>query len=362
MQYREPYDPLRHRRPPPRSRLPLPVSPRLLILAGAVLVPALVLAWLVFRPGGDTTEAATQPEVTAKATPSPTGVTEGAQASPEPTAAVEAGPASFGIPAPEISAAAAIVVDDASLEVLYAKDAYSRRAPASLTKIATAIVTLEHARLDDEVTSPVHYWDLGDSSTLGLEPGDVFTVRELLYGLLLVSGNDAATALAAHVSGSHDAFVEEMNRLAVRLGLEDTHFANADGLSAAGHYSSAWDLVLLSRYLMRFPDLRTIVGTEEYTASGMRGGEAVTFDLYNHNPLLNYTPDVDGVKTGFTEEAGRTFSVTAERDGHRVYIVLLDTALRAQDSQALIEWAFSNHRWPDEAAGEELEPAATATP
>jgi D-alanyl-D-alanine carboxypeptidase len=353
VRHREPYDPLRHRRPPPRRGLAASLSPRLAISIGAALLPALlILAWLVFRPGGDATEAAAQLEVAATVVPTPTATTEvvtgAAQGSPEPTVAPEPGPIALGVPAPEVSATSAIVVDNASLQVLYGKDAYSRRGPASLTKIATAIVTMEHARLDDVASSPVHYWDLGDSSTMGLEPGDEITVRELLFGLMLVSGNDAATVLADHVSGTEEAFVVEMNRLASRLGLQDTHFENAAGLTSPGHYSTAWDLVLLSRYLMRFPDLRTVVGTEEYTATATRSGETVTFDLYNHNPLLNYTPGVDGVKTGFTEEAGRTFSVTAERDGHRIYIVLLDTTLRAQDSQALIEWAFANHRWPDQ--------------
>ncbi|MEX2372536.1 MAG: serine hydrolase, partial [Dehalococcoidia bacterium] len=238
---------------------------------------------------------------------------------------------------------------------------------------ATAIVAAEQADLDEEVTSDVHYWDLDDSSTMGLEPGDVFTVRELLYGLMLVSGNDAAIALGRHVAGSDDAFVALMNDLVERLGLEDTRFMNASGLHHDRHYSSPWDLVMLSRALMRIPELREVVGTEEHTALGerptdadledagiegsdegasagsdgrARGSEPVGLDLYNHNPLLNYTPGVDGVKTGFVEEAGRTFSVTAERGGHRIYIVLLDTTLRAQDSMDLIEWAFANHEWP----------------
>lgn len=257
-------------------------------------------------------------------------------------------PTSHGVAPPEISAAAAIVVDSASLEVLYDKNGRARRPPASLTKIATAIVAVERGQLDEVVESEIHYWDLDDSSTMGLEPGDVFTVRELLYGLLLVSGNDAANMIGRQVSGSEAAFVDEMNAMVERLGLRDTRFTNPSGLHNDRHYSTAWDLVLLSRYLMRFPDLRTIVGTETHVALGKREGEPLGIDLYNHNPLLNYTPGVDGVKTGFHEQAGRTFSVTVERDGHRIYIVLLDTPLRADDSQALIEWAYENHTWPDE--------------
>jgi len=258
------------------------------------------------------------------------------------------GPRSLGIPAPEVSAAAAIVVDDASLEVLYGKDPYGPRPPASVTKMATAVVALERGRLDDLATSDLHFWTLAinDGSTMGLEPGDQLTLRELLYGLMLASANDAAETLAEHISGTEEAFVAEMNALVARLGMTETHFTNSAGLSEPGHVSSPWDLVLLGRYLMRFPDLREIVGTEQRIVRGLRNGQVVEFDLYNHNPLLNYTEGVDGLKTGFTEQSGRTIALTAERGGHRVYIVLMDTTLRAQDAIALVEWAFENHVWP----------------
>src|SRR5690606_3653039 len=152
------------------------------------------------------------------------------------------------------------------------------------------------------VTSTVHYWDLAyeaDSTTMGLLPQDQVTLRELLYGLMLVSGNDAAEMIAEHISGSQEAFVARMNELAARLGMEATRSVTVAGLAAPGHASSPWDLVLLSRYLMRFPDRREIVSTEEYSARGIRNGEPVGYNLYNHNPLLNYPPGVDGIKTGF---------------------------------------------------------------
>ncbi len=349
-------------------------------LAAIAVTPALLVsAWIFFRSGDDDlppappAAAGTAADGAATATDgvaaalapaggegSARGATTGA--TPQPAVPAEPTPMALGIPAPEISASAAIVVDDASLAVLLDRNAFERRPPASVTKIATAIVALEHRRLDEEVVAPVHYWDLalsGDSSTMGLETGDVLTLRDMLYGLMLVSGNDAAIAIAEHVAGGEQQFVREMNELALRLGLQDTHFTNASGLYAPDHYSSAWDLALLSRYLMRFPDLRQIVGTEEITVTGTRDGAEVEYDLYNHNPLLNYTPGVDGGKTGFTEEAGRTFTVTAERDGHRVYVVLLDTSLRAQDAIALIEWAFENHRWPGQ---ETPGPTGSATP
>ena len=343
----QPYDPFRGR----TSRQARKGLPRQ-TLALVVGVPALLIsAFLVWSLGGDdpTTRSIADAATDVAAAQATLSVVATETPSPEPTEARAAAPRSLGLPVPELSAAAAIVVDDASMEVLYALDGYTPRPPASVTKMATAIVAAEQGRLDDVVTSTVHYWDLAytaDSTTMGLEPGDEVTLRDLLYGLLLVSGNDAAEMIAKHISGWSEAFAAEMNDLAERLGMEDTHFVTVDGLSAPGHASSPWDLVLLSRYLMRFPDLRELVGTEEYTAHGTRNGEPVGYDLYNHNPLLNYTPGVDGIKTGFTEDAGRTFSLTAERDGHRVYIVLMDTVLRAQDSQELLEWAFANHVWP----------------
>ena len=350
----QPYDPFRGRNPRSRSvatRRGLPVPTLALIALAPLLLVALIVAWRSL--GSDDPASA---EVTSSGAAADSSNVDAARqltattptSTPESTPTVEA-PRSLGLPVPELSAAAAIVVDDASMAVLYDLDGFTPRAPASVTKMATAVVAMEHGRLDEVVTSDVHYWDLaveGDSTTMGLETGDQVTLRELLYGLLLVSGNDAARVIAHHVSGTEEAFAAEMNDLAARLGMKDTHFVTVDGLSAPGHVSSPWDLVLLSRYLMRFPDLREIVGTEEYTAHGIRDGQEVGYDLYNHNPLLNYTPGVDGIKTGFTEEAGRTFALTAERDGHRVYIVLMDSALRAQDSIALVDWAFANHVWP----------------
>lgn len=350
------------------QRRGLPISAP--ALAGIAIIPLLLVALWLFWPDGD--DPASPPSASAEqvgeGTPAPGGNDEGdrnvaaesttapsQEATPTPEAPVAAlplgdPPVSLGNPAPEISAEAAVVIDDASMEVLYEKNAHERRAPASTTKIATAIVAVESRPLHEEVTSTVHYWRLamdGDATTMGLQPDDVLTLRQLLYGLLLVSGNDAAAMIAQHITGGAAAYVERMNALAARLGLQDTRFTNVDGLSDPGHYSSAWDLAVLSRYLMRFPDLRAIVGTEHITMQIKRNGQDAPLYLYNHNPLLNYTPGVDGVKTGFTEEAGQTFSVTAERDGHRVYIVILDTEQRARDSQALIEWAFQNHRWPE---------------
>ncbi|MDA1240542.1 MAG: D-alanyl-D-alanine carboxypeptidase [Chloroflexi bacterium] len=253
-----------------------------------------------------------------------------------------------GVPAPIISAGAAVVIDGDSLAVLYEHNAYQQREPASLTKIATAILVAENASMEAVFTSDVHHWELEwDSSTMGLEPGDQLTVRDLLLGLMLVSGNDAAIVLGRHIAGNDAQFVDALNALALRLGLTDTHFMNPHGFSERGHYSSAHDMAMLARHLMSIPALREVVGTEVTTVTGTGAdGQERTFNLYNHNPLLNYTPGVDGVKTGFTERAGRTFAASVERDGHRIYVIILDAPTRAEDAILLIEWAYAAWEWP----------------
>jgi D-alanyl-D-alanine carboxypeptidase len=260
----------------------------------------------------------------------------------EPTPAPAVPPVSRGIPAPEVRASAAVVIDEASGAILYALDAHRPLPPASLTKIATAVTVLEAGGLDDEVdTEPDILRHLRlDSTSMGLEPGDRFTVRELLHGLLIASGNDAAEELAEHEAGSQEGLVARMNALVARLGLQSTHFTDTHGLGGPGHYSSAYDMAMLARFAMTFPLFREIVAHEEYVARGSR-----ELELLNPNPLLGYTEGVDGVKTGYTEEAGRTYVASVTRGGHRVYVVLFNAQTRASDAIALIEWTFANHEW-----------------
>ena len=175
----------------------------------------------------------------------------------------------------------------------------------------------------------------------GLQPGDQFSVKDLLYGMMLKSGNDAAKELARTAAGSEAAFVVRMNALATRLALRDTRFTDVHGLGGPNHYSSAYDLALLARHAMTLPEFREVVGTESRTAQGSR-----PIDLYNHNPLLNYTEGVTGVKTGYTEEAGNTFVVSVERNGRRIIVVLLNAPNLAFDAIDLIEWTYANHTWP----------------
>lgn len=241
---------------------------------------------------------------------------------------------------PAITAQAAVVVDGTTGRVLYDLDAHQRRAPASTTKIMTALLAIEHGGLDDVVVSDVDGSTMIGSSVMGLRPGVAITVRDLLYGLMLPSGNDAALLLAEHDDGSVSAFVEAMNRKAAELGLDDTRFANPHGLDAPGHYSSAYDLARLARAAMANPEFAQIVGTQWWHLA-----PPSDYDLHNGNSLLETYPGADGVKIGWTEDAGWTLVASATRDGHRLYAVVLNSADRDADATALLDWAFASYRW-----------------
>jgi D-alanyl-D-alanine carboxypeptidase len=247
-------------------------------------------------------------------------------------------------PAPRISADGAIILDEASMAVLYEKDAYTRRGPASTTKIATAILAAEADELDAVVVSDVDARDMPGSSVMGLRKGDEFTLRDLVYGLMLPSGNDAALVIGRHLAGDDRAFAEQMTLLARRLGLTETHFTNPHGLSHPEHYSTAYDLAVLARYMMTIPFLREVVGSSSYTAKGSR-----TISMYSGNALLRTYRGSDGVKTGFTHRSGKTYVGSAVRDGHRIYVVLLNSPQREADAAALLDWAFASHQWRETA-------------
>jgi D-alanyl-D-alanine carboxypeptidase (penicillin-binding protein 5/6) len=239
-----------------------------------------------------------------------------------------------------VTAFAAVVIDEASGAILYDKQANQPLPPASLTKIATAIIALEEGDLNATVAIDVDSRFMKGSSIMGIIPGDQFTLRDLLYGLMLESGNDAALAIGRHIAGSDAAFIEKMNTLARRLSLFDTHFDNPHGLSARDHLTTAHELAVLSRYAMTVPGFAEIVGTPYWTAVGSR-----TIALGNLHPFTFAYPGGDGIKTGYTERAGRTMVASASRNGHRVYVVLLNSPLMEMDAVALMDWAFANHRW-----------------
>lgn len=236
---------------------------------------------------------------------------------------------------PQISAPAAVIYDVDSGQVLFGRNAHQRRPPASLTKIATALVALRRLGLARQVT-------VGSEVTvggmrIGLTPGDTVSVEALLYGTLLNSGNDAAAALAVAAAGSQERFVEEMNALAAELGLQDTHFANPHGLDAEGHYSSAYDLALLAKAALANPAFATIVATPAKELEG--------WQFHTTNQLLGAYPGVDGVKTGTTDDAGECLVASAMRQGHRVITVVLGSTDRYTDTRALLDFYYRHYRW-----------------
>lgn len=243
---------------------------------------------------------------------------------------------------PPISAASAVVIDGASGTVLFEKDPHRRMPPASLTKLATAILAVDAGDLDAIVTSDVDSRTMRGSTVMGLVPGDQFSLRDLLYGLMLPSGNDAALAIGRVLAGSDERFVAQMNALAERLGLADTHFQNPHGLGGGAHYSSARDLALLARAYMAEPALAEVAAARRWTARGSR-----EIEMWTLNALLATYPGADGVKTGYTRTAGRTFAASASRDGHRVFVVVLNAPAREDDARRLFDWVFAAYRWEE---------------
>ncbi len=237
-----------------------------------------------------------------------------------------------------VRSVAAIAVDGASGHALASRNADARLAPASLTKMMTALVALRHGTLADIVTATER--SLSEPSIIGLDPGDRLTLEDMLYGLLLNSGNDAALAIAESVGhGSIETFVRWMNDEAAAMGLKNTHFANPNGLDQAGHYSSARDMAAIARALMAEPVLAKIVSTPRHNVTG-----PPLYVFRNTNPLLGLVPSVDGIKTGFTDDAGRCFAVSATRDGRRIIGVVLNSPNIALDGQLLLDAEFSASR------------------
>ena len=226
--------------------------------------------------------------------------------------------------------------------ILWARDPESQRAMASTTKIMTAVVVLEHGNLDDVITVDRLAASVGQSS-MQLRVGEQITERELLKGVLVQSGNDAATLIAEHVGGTVPNFVKMMNAEAARLNLVNTHYVNPHGLDTPGHYTSADDLTTLARYAMTFPLFREIVRHHSLTVHSNR----YTHVLISQNALLLTYKGAEGIKTGWTNNAGYCIVVAAKRGP----IELIGTIMgantepgRAQQAKALLDWGFAHYR------------------
>ena len=244
-------------------------------------------------------------------------------------------------PAPVLGARAAVLIDSDSGAVLFDQDAHTPLPPASTTKIVTALLAVERGDLDDVVEVQLDgraYW----GSVMGLQNGDRFTLRDLLYGMMLPSGNDAAYTIAAYLAGSEPAFADMMNARMRALGLTENDFKNASGLGREGtNVISAHDLAQVARFAMRNPEFARVVGTRSYVARGSR-----TISFGNGNELLSRYAGADGVKIGWGGRfGGNTIVGTAVRNGHRLFVALLDTPDRAGESARLLDWGFTAFRW-----------------
>ena len=220
-----------------------------------------------------------------------------------------------------VEAAAALLVDDVYGEILYEQNAHVRRYPACITKVMTALLTLEQPNLQQEFTVDETAIRV-EGSSMGLRQGDTVTLYALAVGMLLASGNDAAGAAAVRISGSMKAYVAEMNRRAASLGMNNTHFVTPRGLDAEEHYSTAYDMALLARAALQNPLFAGIAASRRMTVS--YGQPPYARSLLNHNRLLSLYGDAIGVKTGFTKKAGRCLVSAAEKDGVRLICVTLN--------------------------------------
>lgn len=238
----------------------------------------------------------------------------------------------------DLSAVSAVLIEAETETVLYQKNAGERRAMASTTKIMTALLTIEAGDLDREFTvDPLAIRVEGTS--MGLQEGDRVSRRDLLYGILLPSGNDAANAAAVSVSGSIPEFVKLMNSKAQELGLSDTHFVTPSGLDADGHYTTALDLARLTAYAMKEETFREIVACR--SAEVEFGNPPYKRTLYNSNKMLARYDGAIGVKTGFTDNARRCLVSTAERDGVTLIAVTLNAGDDWNDHTKMLDYGFT---------------------
>ncbi|RNC28727.1 MAG: D-alanyl-D-alanine carboxypeptidase DacF [Candidatus Dichloromethanomonas elyunquensis] len=248
----------------------------------------------------------------------------------------------------ETSAESAILIDAATGKILYEKESHKELAPASVTKLMTMLVAVEavesgKAKLKDTVTASENACSLGGSQ-IYLEPGEKFSLEEMLISIAVGSANDACVAVAEHLYGSHEEFVEAMNKKAQELGMKNTHFVNAYGLPAKGHYTSASDLALLGREALKHPLITKFTSMKEYD---LRNGK---FKLWNTNKLLWWYEGTDGFKTGWTQEAKYCLASTVKRDGLRLICVVMgipDARGHFSESMKIYNYGFAKYMYKE---------------
>jgi len=236
-----------------------------------------------------------------------------------------------------VSSNNAVLIEESTGRVLYEKQAHDRKPVASITKLMTAIVAIEEGNLKDTVKASeraIHT----EGSSIYLQKGEKMSLEDLLYGLMLRSGNDASVAIAEHIGESVEGFVYMMNEKATYLGMTNTHFSNPHGLDEEDHYSSAYDMAILMQYAMKNETFKEISAAKEYKS------EKRSYKWKNKNKLLTQLySNATGGKTGFTKKAGRTLVTTAKKDGLPLIAVTLNGPDDWNDHTALYEWGFKEH-------------------
>ncbi|MGG3282482.1 D-alanyl-D-alanine carboxypeptidase family protein [Paenibacillus solani] len=245
------------------------------------------------------------------------------------------------------SARSAILLDADTGTIIYEKNSHDKLPPASITKIMTMLLIMEavdegHLKLTDKVQASEYAASMGGSQIF-LEPGEEMTVDEMLKGIAMASGNDASVAMAEKIAGSEEGFVKMMNDKAAELGMKDTHFVNCNGLPAENHYTSAHDIAVMSRELLKYEKITDYTGIyQDY----LRKDSEKPFWLVNTNKLVRFYSGADGLKTGYTSEAKFCLSATAKRDGLRTVAVVMgapDTKTRNQEVSRMFDYAFAQY-------------------
>lgn len=241
----------------------------------------------------------------------------------------------------------AVVIDADTGTILYDKNKDAKLPPASITKIMTMLLIMEaidqgKLKMDEKVRTSEYAASMGGSQIF-LEPGEEMSVQDMLKGIAMASGNDASVAMAEKLAGSEEAFVQMMNKRAQELGLQNTHFSNTNGLPAENHYSSAYDIALMSKELLKHEEITKFTGLyQDY----LRKDSPKPFWLVNTNKLVRFYTGADGLKTGYTSEAKFCLSATAKRDNFRVIAVVMgepNTKTRNAEVTKLFDYAFSQY-------------------
>ena len=243
------------------------------------------------------------------------------------------------------NATSAIMIEASTGEIIWQKNANEKRPPASMTKIMSMLLIMEaledgKIKLDDEVTASVNASSMGGSQIF-LKAGEVMTVEDLLKGIAIGSGNDATVAMAERIAGTEDAFVKLMNDRARKLGLKNTNFKNSTGLDAENHYSTAYDMVIMAKELVKHEKILEYTGTyEEY----LRKDSDSPFWLVNTNKLVRFYNGADGLKTGYTSDAGYCLTATAKKDNMRLITVVMNeptSQIRNSETTAMLDYGFN---------------------